>query len=253
MEAKATSTKTISRGTLGLRFMQNAQRAKQLKEVEAERAPVNEDEWRVDPKIRDVWGPSSSSSNSQTISYESSYLPFLFSDEESTSLSAQNVQNPKGRRVFNKHGVEEIAEKQPEPAVTETPPDEKWLVHPRPKTISGGPGGLFGFPDQQPSKPNNAKTAKETIYDNTGVGKDLRASKQQVSNLISTPTPPAKPVFLKPAGVDEPQDTKPSPATNASSDIIQGARSKKVKRERPGMADGEEDTKRKKKKKQSAK
>ncbi|KAG6910364.1 hypothetical protein DXG01_011079 [Tephrocybe rancida] len=248
METKVT-TKTISTGTLGLRFMQNAQRAKQLKEVEAERAPVKDDgQWEVDPKIRDAWGPSSSSSTAQIISYETSYLPFLFS-EVSILPSEPNIQKPKGRRVFNKHGVEEVAQELPEPTLTTAPDQKRSKVHPRPKSISGGSGGLFGFPDEQPSKPKNTKTAKQTIYDNTGVGQDLRSSRQQLSNPI-LPSP-AKPVFLKPAGVDDPQEAKPkSHAANASSDIIQGARSKKPKRERPGTEkpDSEEDTKRKKKK-----
>lgn len=58
------SGKTISTGTLGLRFMQNAQRAKQLKEVEAERAHVKDEaEWEVDQKVRDAWGISSSNTS----------------------------------------------------------------------------------------------------------------------------------------------------------------------------------------------
>ncbi|KAG6833414.1 hypothetical protein H0H87_007399 [Tephrocybe sp. NHM501043] len=249
MEAKVTTAKTISNGTLGLRFMQNALRAKQLKEVEAERAPVKDDaEWEVDRKVRDAWGPSSSS-NSQTIAYETSYLPFLFSPEASNSSSETGIQKPKGRRVFNKHGVEET-EQEPEPTPAPTPDEQKRSkVHPRPKSISGGPGGLFGFPNQQPSKPKNAKTAKQSIYDNTGVGEDLRnASKEKPS----IPTPPAKPTFLKPSGVDEPQTAKPSRAASAGSDIIQGARSKKLKRERSGtdgVDGGDEDAKPKKKKK----
>lgn len=56
------SGKTISTGTLGLRFMQNAQRAKQLKEVEAERAHVKDEaEWEVDQKVRDSWSSSNAS------------------------------------------------------------------------------------------------------------------------------------------------------------------------------------------------
>ncbi|KAG6810348.1 hypothetical protein H0H92_012241 [Tricholoma furcatifolium] len=260
MEAKAT-TKTISNGTLGLRFMQNALRAKQMKEVEAERAPVKDDgEWEVDQKIRDAWNAKSSAS-SQTVTYESSYLPFLFSSEASTSSSGDK---PKGRRVFNKHGVEEaVQEAKPEDS-TPAPPSEdsskRYKVHPRPKTISGGSGGLFGFPDpdaQSPkpkskSKDKNKKTAKEAIYDNTGVGEDIHPTKQ---HLLSNPPPGTNSktaTFLKPAGVDDPLETKPkpSPAASTDSDIIQGARGKKLKRERPGTdTPTGDDSKRKKKKK----
>lgn len=42
--------------------MQNAQRAKQLKEVEAERAHVKDEaEWEVDQKVRDSWSSSNAS------------------------------------------------------------------------------------------------------------------------------------------------------------------------------------------------
>ncbi|KAG6890134.1 hypothetical protein C0995_011427 [Termitomyces sp. Mi166 len=273
MEAKVTTTKTISRGTLGLRFMQNALRAKQLKEVEYEKAEVKDDgEWEVDQRVRDAWGSAPSSSSSQTISYETSYLPFIFSSEASGSLSETDIQKPKGRRMFNKDGVEETTQevtvfhqiqsylkyfmkKEPEPTpASTTAPDQKRLkVHSRPKSISAGSVGLFGFPDQAPSKSKNTKTAKQLIHDNTGIGEDLRRrpSKQlpiPKSKPVSTlASPPTKPVFLKPAGVDDPHETH---VTSAGSDIIHGARNKKSKREYPSTEhpDGEEDNKRKKKK-----
>ncbi|GLB44485.1 putative M-phase phosphoprotein 6 [Lyophyllum shimeji] len=245
------AARTISTSTLGLRFMQNAQRAKQLKEVEVESAPVKDDaEWEVDQKVRDAWGPVPSTS--RTISQESSYLPFLFSSGPSTSEADHK---PKGRRVFNKHGAEEVQkEKEPEPTPTSTPDDHKRpKVHPRPKSISGGSGHLFGFPEKRDSKrdskPRSTKSAKQAIYDNAGVGEDLRRAKLQKLETTS-----AKPTFLKPSGVDDPHDVKP-PSSGATSsahddgDVIQGARSKKVKRERSSTDQPEgEETKRKKKK-----
>lgn len=51
--------KTLSTGTLNLRFMQNARRAHQLPRVEPEQAHVKDDaEWEVSPEIREAWGPS---------------------------------------------------------------------------------------------------------------------------------------------------------------------------------------------------
>ncbi|KAH0580018.1 hypothetical protein H2248_002834 [Termitomyces sp. 'cryptogamus'] len=259
MDTKVTTTKTISRGTLGLRFMQNALRAKQLQEVEIEKAEVKDDgQWEVDQRVRDAWGPApSSSSSSQTISYETSYLPFIFSSDTSDSSSEADMQKARGRRVFNKHGIEETAKEEPEPTpVSTTVPDQKrFKVHPRPKSISAGSVDLFGFPDRAPSKPKNAKTAKQLIYDETGVGEDLhpRSSRQLLNSKPKSKLPPAspplKPMFLKPAGVDDPHETH---VTSAASDIIHGARSqKKSKRERPSAEhpDVEEDIKRKKKKK----
>jgi len=120
-------------------------------------------------------------------------------------------------------------------------------VHPRPKSISisSASGHLLGFPQEQPK---STKTAKEAIYDNTGVGEDLGRSKPEPP-IISTG-------FIKPAGVDDPlkerpMSTKLGPeATNEEDDVIPGARKKKAKRERPGIDHPEgEATKRKKKKK----
>lgn len=50
-------SKTLSNGTLGLRFMQNALRAKQLKEVELQRAEVvDEAKWEVSQAVREALG-----------------------------------------------------------------------------------------------------------------------------------------------------------------------------------------------------
>jgi hypothetical protein len=55
--AVAMSSKSLSTGTLSLRFMQNAHRAKQLKEVELDRAEVKDDGmWEVSQAVRDSWG-----------------------------------------------------------------------------------------------------------------------------------------------------------------------------------------------------
>jgi hypothetical protein len=50
------SAKTLSNGTLSLRFMQNAQRAKQQSQVQLEEANINDDaEWHVSQEVRDSW------------------------------------------------------------------------------------------------------------------------------------------------------------------------------------------------------
>lgn len=60
------SSKTLSTGTLSLRFMQNAHRAKQLAQVEAEQAQVKDEaEWEVSKEIRDAWGISAGTSTSE--------------------------------------------------------------------------------------------------------------------------------------------------------------------------------------------
>lgn len=59
----AMAAKKISTGTLGLRFMQNAFRAKQLGQVEAQQARVKDEaEWEVQAEVREGWGLGSGSS-----------------------------------------------------------------------------------------------------------------------------------------------------------------------------------------------
>ncbi|KAH8114821.1 hypothetical protein DFH11DRAFT_1726311 [Phellopilus nigrolimitatus] len=112
--------KTLSNGTLSLRFMQNAQRAKQQASVDLERAKVKDDaEWEVSREVRDAWGipPSSKPATKQSISHETSYLPFLFPSLRKSTSSADDESMPEastsstkisGRRTFNK-GKEVVA------------------------------------------------------------------------------------------------------------------------------------------------
>lgn len=55
-------SKSISKNTMGLRFMQKAMRAKQEAEVEIEQKKVKDEaEWEVSQEVRDAWGLGSSS------------------------------------------------------------------------------------------------------------------------------------------------------------------------------------------------
>ncbi|KAF9265744.1 hypothetical protein L218DRAFT_997142 [Marasmius fiardii PR-910] len=105
------SSKTLSTGTLSLRFMQNA-RDRQSKEVQLEKAHVEDDgQWEVAKEVRESWGVSQTKQN---ISSENSYLPFLFppfssdqgsstADTNTTPSSSHNDSKLfKGRRVFQK-------------------------------------------------------------------------------------------------------------------------------------------------------
>jgi hypothetical protein len=61
--------KTLSTGTLNLRFMQNARRAQQLSgvDVELEKAHVKDEaEWEVSPEIRKAWGLADSARGSNS-------------------------------------------------------------------------------------------------------------------------------------------------------------------------------------------
>ncbi|KAJ3510577.1 hypothetical protein NLJ89_g4595 [Agrocybe chaxingu] len=171
-------SKTISKGTLNLKFMQNAQRAKQLQEVELDRAEVQDDgKWEVSQAVRDAWGLGK-----DTVSHEP------------VSLAPASAAEP-------------------------LPPTDGKPVR-RPTSISGSRTS-----GQQSKKSKDSKTARQAIFESGGVGVDLRIQAREAA-----PTE-----FLKPAGVDDPKDTKPvlpeSPAP-APKDLITGARERKVKRER---------------------
>ena len=61
------SAKTISKGTLGLRFMQMAARSKHaaITEADAEKAAVKDDGyWQVEKEVRDAWGMRESTPSS---------------------------------------------------------------------------------------------------------------------------------------------------------------------------------------------
>lgn len=132
-------SKTLSNGTLSLRFMQNARRAKQQAQVEAEQAKIKDEaEWEVSQVVKEAWGIGSSSQiryvpslnwffvnislfltsllRTSAITHEASYLPFLFSPtaddqgDSSTQAASTSVPKLKGRRTFNARGQEVISE-----------------------------------------------------------------------------------------------------------------------------------------------
>lgn len=58
---QSSAGKSLSNGTMSLRFMQNALRSKQQTAVDLERAKVKDDaEWEVSKEVREAWGLSGS-------------------------------------------------------------------------------------------------------------------------------------------------------------------------------------------------
>ncbi|KAF8816908.1 hypothetical protein BYT27DRAFT_7075843 [Phlegmacium glaucopus] len=256
------SSKSLSTGTLSLRFMQNAHRAKQLKEVELDRAEVKDDGmWEVSQAVRDAWGLTRDTDSSYKNVHESSYLPFIFSAKSSVIDNSVPETSPKkiaGRRTFNSEG-EEVSQlvksststadvlpvSSPTGTLTPSGPPEsssKRKVHPRPISISasGTSGQLKGF--EQLQKQKDSKTARQTIFESGGVGTDLRApSRKHVVSSTST-------AFMKPAGVDDPKNASSSLPLHTAGDIIARAQVKQTKRERDPSGDEPNNSKRKLKK-----
>ncbi|KAJ7735962.1 hypothetical protein B0H16DRAFT_125744 [Mycena metata] len=231
------AAKTLSTSTLSLKFMQNAHRAKNIAEVQLERAEVKDDgEWEVAKEIRDAWGPETT----QSVSYEASYLPFLFSSDASDA-HAIPATNLKGRRAF-KRGMEVADEYQFSAPAPPTPPAAAST-----SKSTGKPRQISSLSGRTGSNTNNSKkgsanaapkgkTARQAIYDNSGVGADLRSQKATESMNDYAPPLPSKPplpnVFLKPAGVDAPPESSKTP-------LATGSGERKPKRERESEPTGE--------------
>ena len=108
-------------------------------------------------------------------------------------------------------------------------------IHQRPISISssGTSGQLKGFEQK------DTKTARQAIFESGGVGTDLRApSRKNAFTSTSTTT------FMKPAGVDDPKNIHSLPTHGST---LEGARLKKIKRERDN-GDEPSDSKKKMKK-----
>ncbi|KAJ3491930.1 hypothetical protein NLI96_g370 [Meripilus lineatus] len=208
-------SKVLSNGTLSLRFMQNAQRAKQQAQVEAEQAKVKDEaEWEVSQETKDAWGVGSNSEGDPSgVTYETSYVPFLFphsADDCGDTISQvepRTSRPPHGRRTF-KGGIEEVApdikDVIPEIAKSTNPTDQESSepANKRPKSISG-----HKLPLPTKAKVSKrTKTAQMLIREDNGKGlsRPPRAlppsvTPQETGTNKATPTG-----FLKPAGVDMP-------------------------------------------------
>ncbi|KAI0673138.1 hypothetical protein C8Q78DRAFT_1068564 [Trametes maxima] len=200
--------KTLSNGTMSLRFMQNAQRAKLQAQVELEQAKIKDDaEWSVSPEVRDAWGIGETASSSRTeVVHEASYMPFIFqSDEGEASPSDPRVEErPKirGRRTFNARGVEVVQEeKVPEQAIEVAPDITDEKPHSKfPKRLTSISGFRAPISTQKDGKKTRTKTAQMLIREDISV--------RPPASMLPPPIPvKLEEGFVKPAGVDEPVRT----------------------------------------------
>ncbi|KAI0324106.1 hypothetical protein GY45DRAFT_463399 [Cubamyces sp. BRFM 1775] len=199
------TSKTLSNGTLSLRFMQNAHRAKLQAQVELEQAKIKDDaEWSVSQEIRDAWGigASSSSTSNDNVVYEASYVPFMFDSDaaEASSSNSQKEDMPRlrGRRTFNARGEEVVQEEKPqegEDVVPDTPEEKpRSKFDKRPTSISGFKAPIS---TQKDGKKTRTKTAQMLIREDVSV-------RPPASMQTSAPAVKREEGFIKPEGVDEP-------------------------------------------------
>ncbi|KAI0339119.1 hypothetical protein BDW22DRAFT_1432026 [Trametopsis cervina] len=199
-------SKTLSNGTMALRFMQNAQRAKEQAQVELEQARIKDEaEWEVSQETKDAWGIASTSPGSVLSAaaavHEASYIPFLFATNPvESSSSVSGPAQPKGRRKFTANGKEEIkktdeSKPTPEPQIEQEAPR-------RLTSISG-----FRVPlsnEMKSSGKGKSKSVQELIRENV--------KKRPFVPTDSAQSSPAGTRFVKPAGVDGPSVMRTEPA-----------------------------------------
>lgn len=189
--------------------MKNAQLAKELKEEQLAKAKIKDEaEWEIPKDIRDSRPRDKDEADSVT--YESSYLPFLFPNPEA-GPSRGKIQ---GRRVFS-NGKE--LEQPPAAPTADAQASEEKAAAPANRSTP-----------KERSLKKDSKSARQAIFDTAGVGDDLPTQR------------PASAGFLKPAGVDEP--------ARSSDKVIQGARKTKNKR-KPDRPAGDEPEQKKQKSK----
>ncbi|KAJ7161141.1 hypothetical protein C8R46DRAFT_1106598 [Mycena filopes] len=208
MATAAAPAKTLSTGTLSLKFMQNAHRAKNLAAVQLERAAVKDDaEWEVAKEVREAWGPETVGVV-QAVSYEASYLPFLFSAEEGDDADVGAGAPMKGRRAF-KRG-REVAVDEYLPAAPPAPPaastsrsKESKSVGGKPRQISGrgGPGPLSSSSSSAKVK---GKSARQAVFEDDIAAKADAEYLAEVKAFKGPPRVVPPKGFIKPAGVDAP-------------------------------------------------
>jgi hypothetical protein len=229
----ASTGKTLSKGTLSLRFMQNAHRAQNVALVEADRAKVKDDaEWEVMPEVRAAWGPGTSSVFvslcslvelgvdlafgfwglcSAEVIHETSYIPFLFPDSTTDSVA----RGPNGRRTFGNMEPETtqvssfpLNHPPPSESYSQPPPEaappltdaesEPESPPPRPKKsiLSSGPIISAKKAGKTKTKDPSLKPARELIRDSSGVGIDMRPVNARPPKIAES--------FMRPSGVDAP-------------------------------------------------
>ncbi|KAI9452308.1 hypothetical protein BJY52DRAFT_944054 [Lactarius psammicola] len=239
-------TATISKGTLNLRFMQNAQNAEKNHVNESIESLVqDESRWEVAKEVRDAWGMMGSEPpSSLAVIHEASYLPFVFSGCNDASGSPQEAVKLRGRRTWNKRGQEvtegelqSLDDSRGSPSARQVPTEEQQRQHHNHNTskrltsISSFGPRSSSTKDIERAKPRNTKSAREIIREDVVVGsgikiRNLETEEEDKSSgdcslpsRSALPPPPSAPSphmatsslstrdkFLKPAGVDEPSD-----------------------------------------------
>ncbi|EIN05236.1 hypothetical protein PUNSTDRAFT_137919 [Punctularia strigosozonata HHB-11173 SS5] len=269
------SGKTLSNGTMSLRFMQNAQRAKQQAEIEAAQAKVKDEaEWEVSSEVREAWALSKPPTQErQSVSYEASYIPFMYSTSEAESsqgapsIASTSTVKVRGRRTFKKG--REVTQEEEDRAAAEQAQAEAaeqardWSKSSlRPATLSGS-GASVLKPRKEKAKDvapgpgvKKGKSARLMIYEEGDVGTDLRSGRTAGPRTTSDPadasepSAPLRPVtakastsamFLKPSGIDTPtkgvssSKAKPSDGkrTRVDSGVHEGKLGKKRRTKAP--------------------
>ncbi|KAF8511986.1 hypothetical protein JB92DRAFT_348177 [Gautieria morchelliformis] len=233
----------ISSNTLNLRFMQTAAKARQEREIEdAKKKVKTEEEWELTPELRERWGVDRQADD-QAVSYEPSYLPFVFpgfpssskhtipagrvkpeadeSHEDGECVDEMEVVSYKGRRKFGKYGKEQT-EEYAMPAPAPQPSQDKKLAQ-RAKTISSHGRAAAGSSSMPPPPPSTStqedklpRGARSMSSSGPGAASSSLKARESHSSLqrgVATPIPhsstPPKPAPLLTQGFMKPDVALP--------------------------------------------
>ncbi|KAG8902086.1 hypothetical protein FRC00_002005 [Tulasnella sp. 408] len=232
--------KTLSNGTLALKFMQKAALKAQngnAPVVELHQAKVvDEAEWDVGKEVRQAWGlaPSGdkstgrSSSSSTGIIYETSYLPFLYgqaeddasNDDEEAEVSQSLLATTSRPGRWSNLKVEEPKAKTEPRANGEDSGDKPNEDLERSPSTRNSPSS-----SAEPQPSSSKQKGKRKLEDEEDLKPPLLSS--------SSPDLPSQvhtTGFLRPAGVDAPPTTTPK-----VHDATAAPKRKKKKRQESGV------------------
>ncbi|KAF7308030.1 hypothetical protein MKEN_01165100 [Mycena kentingensis (nom. inval.)] len=235
----------LSSGTLGLRFMQNAALRK-VAQTDKAAVPVKDPEevdgeWEI-PKARmqEGWGSTSASGGGQSgsVSYEASYIPFLFGADDEDG----EERVVKRRRTFKKGREvrvdEPVAIPMPIPQADMLPDAE--ASKGRTKTKSSSSSSKIRSISSQggtgtgKAKKSTSTSAREAVF---------KASVDAAPQLpVPTPAPtPTPTTFLRPAGVDAPPQATGRGEPDPDAPVKEKKNKKARKRAREEDADADAD------------
>ncbi|KAG8878990.1 hypothetical protein FRB97_002038 [Tulasnella sp. 331] len=238
--------KTLSNGTLSLKFMQRRAAASGTASsdgpVELLQAKVaDEAEWDVGQAVRDAWGmgPGSagpSSSSAAHVVYEASYLPFLHSscEEDDEGENEHSIPTYRSGRWNNLplEQTKQTAQKGDEEEDDGHLSDSTSVSSSSKADPKGKAAGKRARVDSE-ARPASKKRKATAAQAHHFIKDTLESiASMPVKPPPSTTLPTAYPVFLRPSGVDAPRPSRPKTSSSPNPDDLSLPKKKKTKKKK---------------------